>query len=271
MQETADKREGAPSVGREGAAKKPPDSIISIRGLYKKFGGHEVLKGVDLDIEEGSTVVILGVSGSGKSVLMKHVIGLLRPDAGSVYVDGTDICQLNEDGLQEVRRSFGMVFQTAALFDSLTVYGNVSFPLREHYRRMPEQEIRRRVHHKLEMLGLAGHEEKYPGELSGGMRKRVGLARAVVMEPKIVLYDEPTTGLDPITTDDVDNMILEAREALNVTSVVISHDIGSAFKVANKLAVLYDGRIVAEGAPPELRGHSHPHVQQFVETWFGRK
>ena len=247
------------------------EPIISIRGLHKSFGGHHVLKGVDVDVEAGSTVVILGVSGSGKSVLMKHMIGLLKPDEGEVRIEGRDLARLDAQGLREVRRSFGMVFQTAALFDSLTVYGNVSFPLREHFRKMPEPEIERRVLEKLEMLGLAGHEDKSPAELSGGMRKRVGLARAVVMEPKIVLYDEPTTGLDPITTDDVDEMILEAREALSVTSVVISHDIRSAFKVATKLAVLYDGRIVAEGTPDELKENPHPHVRQFVGSWFEKR
>jgi phospholipid/cholesterol/gamma-HCH transport system ATP-binding protein len=246
------------------------DPIIRIRGLHKRFGGHHVLKGIDLDVPTGSTVVILGGSGSGKSVLMKHMIGLLRPDEGTVTVDGQDITRLDERELQRARGRFGMVFQTAALFDSMTVYENVSFPLREHNRKMPESEIRRRVCEKLEMLGLTGHEEKFPAELSGGMRKRVGLARAVVMEPSIVLYDEPTTGLDPITTDDVDNMILEAREALNVTSVVISHDIASSFKVATKIAVLYDGRIVAEGPPQTLREHPHPHVQKFVGTWFNK-
>lgn len=259
----------SPDDGRGAPSRAEP--IISIRGLRKTFGGHEVLKGVDLDIEAGSTVVILGVSGSGKSVLMKHIIGLLKPDEGSVVVEGRDLSKMDEHELQEVRRSFGMVFQTAALFDSMTVCGNVSFPLREHYRKMPEEEIRRRVSEKLQMLGLSGHEDKFPGELSGGMRKRVGLARAVVMEPKIVLYDEPTTGLDPITTEDVDNMILEARRALKVTSVVISHDIGSAFKVATKIAVLHEGRIVAEGTPAELRGHLHPHVRHFVGTWFERR
>ncbi len=244
--------------------------IISIRDIHKSFGEHRVLKGVDLEVEEGSTVVILGSSGSGKSVLMKHLIGLLKPDRGEVIVEGRDLGTLDKISLQEVRRGFGMVFQTAALFDSLTVYGNVSFPLREHFRRMPEEEIRERVNDKLALLGLLGHENKYPGELSGGMRKRVGLARAVVMEPKILLYDEPTTGLDPITSQDVNDMILEARDALNVTSVVISHDIGGAFKVATKLAVLYDGRIIAEGLPSTLRDHAHPHVQQFVEEWFSR-
>ena len=246
------------------------EPIIRIRGLHKHFGKHHVLKGVDMDIEEGSTVVILGASGSGKSVLMKHMIGLLKPDGGQVEVDGADISRMSERALQDVRMKFGMVYQWAALFDSMTVYENVSFPLREHYRDMEEDEIRARVSEKLEVVGLLGTESRYPSELSGGMRKRVGLARGLIMDPKIVLYDEPTTGLDPISTLDVDNMILDARRAFNVTSVVISHDIASAFNVATKLAFLYDGNIVAEGTGPELRQSDHPFVDKFLGTWFGR-
>lgn len=246
------------------------EPIIRIRDLHKSFGENHVLKGVNLELEEGSTVVILGTSGSGKSVLMKHVIGLLKPDSGRVIVEGEDVTDYGERDWQRVRNKFGMVFQGAALFDSMTVYENVSFPLREHYRDMAEDEIRRRVRERLEVVHLEGTEDVYPAELSGGMRKRVGLARGLVMDPKIVLYDEPTTGLDPITTDDVDEMILQAREAYNVTSLVISHDIASAFKVATKLAVLYDGVIVAEGTGPELRAHPHPHVQEFLGTWFGK-
>jgi len=246
------------------------EPIIRIRGLHKHFGKHHVLKGVDMDIEEGSTVVILGASGSGKSVLMKHMIGLLKPDGGQVEVDGADISRMSERALQDVRMKFGMVYQWAALFDSMTVYENVSFPLREHYRDMEEDEIRARVSEKLEVVGLLGTESRYPSELSGGMRKRVGLARGLIMDPKIVLYDEPTTGLDPISTLDVDNMILDARRAFNVTSVVISHDIASAFNVATKLAVLYDGKIVAVGDQQTVRDHPHPHVQEFLGTWFGK-
>ncbi|MDF1563384.1 MAG: ABC transporter ATP-binding protein [Deltaproteobacteria bacterium] len=247
-----------------------PEPIIKIRGLHKSFGDHHVLRGIDLDIEAGSTVVILGASGSGKSVLMKHMIGLLKPDAGQVLVDDEDIVSMGESELQRVRQKFGMVFQQAALFDSMTVFDNVAFPLREHSRRMPLKEVRERVAEKLGAVGLSGTEEKLPAELSGGMRKRVGLARGLVLDPKIVLYDEPTTGLDPLTTDDVDEMILEARRAFEVTSVVISHDIASAFKVATKLAVLYHGEIVAEGNQDELRAHPHPHVQEFLGMWFSK-
>jgi phospholipid/cholesterol/gamma-HCH transport system ATP-binding protein len=245
-------------------------AIIRIEDLHKSFGSNHVLRGVNLDVEEGTTVVILGGSGSGKTVLMKHMIGLLKPDRGRVIVDGEDIVPYEGEQLARVRRKFGMVFQAAALFDSMTIYENVSFPLREHAR-MGEEEIRARVRQKLALLGLQNVEDKYPADLSGGMRKRVGLARAIVMDPKIVLYDEPTTGLDPITTASVDQMILDARRELGVTSVVISHDVASAFKVADKVAFLYDGRIVDEGPPSRLRESRHPAVHAFLETWFGKQ
>jgi phospholipid/cholesterol/gamma-HCH transport system ATP-binding protein len=247
----------------------PPRPMIEIVELHKSFGDHRVLTGVDLVVPEGSTCVILGGSGSGKTVLMKHMIGLLKPDRGKVIVDGEDIVPLGEDELERLRRKFGMVFQAAALFDSMTVYENVSFPLREHAR-LSEAEIREVVRKKLSIVGLKDVEEKYPADLSGGMRKRVGLARAIVLDPKIVLYDEPTTGLDPITTDYVDEMILEAKRKLGVTSVVISHDIASAFKVADNIAFLSQGVIVDQGPPSKLRHSDHPAVQHFLQTWFGK-
>jgi phospholipid/cholesterol/gamma-HCH transport system ATP-binding protein len=243
--------------------------MIEVRGLHKAFGDHEVLTGIDLAIEEGTTCVILGGSGSGKTVLMKHMIGLLKPDRGSVEVDGEDIVPMGPRELERVRRKFGMVFQAAALFDSMNVYENVSFPLREH-RKVGEEEARAIVRQKLEIVGLRGVEHKFPSDLSGGMRKRVGLARAIVLDPKIVLYDEPTTGLDPITTDYVDEMILGAKRQLGVTSVVISHDIASAFKVADRIAFLSQGRIVEQGPPEQLRASEHPAVRVFLQTWFGK-
>lgn len=243
---------------------------IQVMDLHKSFGDNQVLRGVDLTVRTGTTTVILGGSGSGKSVLMKHIIGLLRPDRGQVLVEGEDIAALRGPDLDRVRRKFGMVFQMAALFDSMTVYDNVAFPLHEHHREMPESEVARVVAEKLALVGLRGVEGKFPAELSGGMRKRVGLARAIVREPRIVLYDEPTTGLDPITTDYVDGMILDAKRELGVTSVVISHDIASSFKVADELAVLYEGRIVASGPPEAVRRSEHPHVRQFLQTWFGK-
>ena len=246
---------------------RPP--MISVQDLWKSFGDNHVLTGIDLDIEEGSTCVILGGSGSGKTVLMKHMIGLLKPDKGKVIVDGEDIVPMGERDLERVRRKFGMVFQGAALFDSMTVYENVSFALREHTG-LSEEQIRAKVREKLGIVGLRNVEERYPAELSGGMRKRVGLARAIVLDPKIVLYDEPTTGLDPITTDYVDDMILTAKQELQVTQVVISHDIASSFKVADKVAFLFKGKIVAEGPPRELRHHPHAELQHFLQMWFGK-
>ncbi len=244
--------------------------MIDITGLHKSFGEHAVLTGIDLSVPEGSTCVILGGSGSGKTVLMKHMIGLLKPDQGQVVIDGEDIVPLGADELERVRRKFGMVFQAAALFDSMTVYENVAFPLREH-RKLSEDEVRKLVRSKLDLMGLPRTAEaKFPADLSGGMRKRVGLARAIVMDPKIVLYDEPTTGLDPITTDYVDEMILAAKRELGVTSVVISHDIASAFNVADQIAFLHKGVIVENGPPEQLRASQHPAVKVFLQTWFGK-
>jgi phospholipid/cholesterol/gamma-HCH transport system ATP-binding protein len=240
---------------------------IEVRGLHKRFGDHEVLRGIDLAVEEGSTVVILGGSGSGKTVLMKHMIGLLKPDRGQVLVEGEDIVPLGPAELEVVRRKFGMVFQAAALFDSMTVYENVSFPLREHTR-LGEARMREIVREKLDVVGLHDVEEKYPADLSGGMRKRVGLARAIVLEPKIVLYDEPTTGLDPITTEYVDDMILEAKARLGVTSVVISHDVASSFKVADSIAFLSGGLIVEQGPPDRMRQATHPALKQILHSRF---
>jgi phospholipid/cholesterol/gamma-HCH transport system ATP-binding protein len=246
--------------------------MIEVRGLWKAFGDNQVLKGVDLDVEAGTTVVVLGASGSGKTVLLKHVIGLLKPDQGSVRVDGLEISRLEGRELNEARRVFGMVFQGSALFDSMTVFENVAFPLREKRRGLDRDELRARVVEKLRVVDL-GEEilGLWPAQLSGGMKKRVSLARALVAEPKVVLYDEPTTGLDPITTDYVDAMIDQAKERLGVTSMVISHDIASAFKVADRLAVLYDGRIAAQGTPAEVKASRDPYVQRYLALWFGKQ
>ncbi len=246
--------------------------MIEIRDLHKSFGGRTVLDGITLDVERGTTFVVLGGSGSGKTVLMKHVIGLLRPDSGTVRVDGIAIGELEGRALTEARRMFGMVFQGAALFDSMTVFENVAFPLKERQRGIDAGELRRRVIEKLKVVDL--DEDvlgKFPAELSGGMRKRVALARAVVHDPKVVLYDEPTTGLDPITTAYVDEMIMAAKTRLSVTSMVISHDIASAFKVADKMAVLYDGHLAAQGTPEEVRRSDHPFVKRYLSMWFEKQ
>ena len=244
--------------------------MIEVKDLFKSFGENMVLQGINLQVPVGSTLVILGGSGSGKTVMMKHMIGLLKPDKGQVFIDGEDIVPFGADEMERVRRKFGMVFQGAALFDSMTVYENVSFPLREHRKELKEEQIRELVRAKMAIFGLKDVEQKFPADLSGGMRKRVGLARAIVLDPKIVLYDEPTTGLDPITTDYVDEMILDAKRELGVTSVVISHDIASAFKVADNIAFLYQGVIAAQGAPKDLRHSEVPAVKLFLSTWFGK-
>ena len=246
--------------------------MIEVRDLWKSFGPNQVLKGITLTIPRGQTYVVLGGSGSGKTVLMKHVIGLFKPDQGSVTVDGVPISTLTGKALTEARQRFGMVFQGSALFDSMTVYENVAFPLAERQRSLPAEEVRSRCLEKLRVVDL-GEEvlERYPSELSGGMRKRVALARALVSDPQIVLYDEPTTGLDPITTDSVDGMIMAAKRKLGITSMVISHDIASAFRVADRMAVLYDGHLVAEGTPPEVRSSPDPVVQRVLSLWFSKQ
>ncbi len=240
--------------------------MIDVVGLHKSFGDSSVLKGVDLALPAGKTTVVLGGSGSGKTVLMKHMIGLLKPDRGQVLVEGEDVVPLEGEKLDLVRRKFGMVFQAAALFDSMTVFDNVAFPLRER-KKLPEPEIAKVVHEKLDVVGLRDIDGKFPAELSGGMRKRVGLARAIALDPKIVLYDEPTTGLDPITTDYVDEMILEAKAKLGVTSVVISHDIASTFHIADQVAFLSQGRIEVVGPTQEFRKNPNPALRAFLATW----
>jgi phospholipid/cholesterol/gamma-HCH transport system ATP-binding protein len=246
--------------------------VIEVVDLHKAFGENQVLRGVSLRVARGTTYVILGGSGSGKTVLMKHVIGLLKPDSGTVRVNGVEIPNLEGQALIEARRMFGMVFQKSALFDSMTVYENVAFPLKEKERGLRAADLRARVIEKLRVVDLAESIlPLYPAELSGGMQKRVALARALIHEPPVVLYDEPTTGLDPITTEYVDDMIVQAKKRLGVTSMVISHDIASSFKVADTLAVLYDGVIAAQGTPEEVRRSEHPHVKKFLSLWFEKQ
>jgi phospholipid/cholesterol/gamma-HCH transport system ATP-binding protein len=244
--------------------------MLELIDVNKAFGTQQVLRGVNLKVHRGKTRVILGLSGSGKSVLMKHMIGLLKPDSGQILVDGADLTRLRGQALLSARRKFGMVFQQAALFDSMTVHQNVAFPLREHTA-MNAQAIDAQVLEKLRLVGLGDMGQKYPSELSGGMRKRVGLARAIVLDPVCVLYDEPTTGLDPVTTDSVDTMIMAAKEDLKVTSVVISHDVGSALKVADDIAVIHEGRIVEDCPKEHIKRSDHPFVQKFLQTWYGKQ
>ncbi len=237
---------------------------IECRNVWKSFGRKRVLRGVDLTIPAGETVVIMGQSGSGKSVLLKHFVGLMEPDHGQVMVDGMDVARLNRKKLFELRMRFGMVFQGAALFDSNTVLENVGLALREHTD-MTGNEIRSIVNEKLRMVGLEGVQDKYPAELSGGMKKRVGFARAIAMNPECVLYDEPTTGLDPIMADVINTLIIKLADELDITSVVVTHDLASAYKVADRIAMLHEGKIIFHGSPQEIRSTDNEIVRQFIE------
>jgi phospholipid/cholesterol/gamma-HCH transport system ATP-binding protein len=238
--------------------------MIEVRDLTKSFGAQLVLDSVSFRIENGESVAIIGRSGSGKSVLLKHLIGLLQPDKGEVLIDGEDIVPMNERQLLRVRRKFGMLFQSAALFDSMTVAENVAFGLRRH-EHLTEAEIGRRVAETLEMVDLPGTEDKNPAELSGGMRKRVGLARAIIYEPQIVLYDEPTTGLDPIVSDSIDQLILRVRDRLKVTTVVVTHDMRTARRVGQRVLMLHNKKIYVNGTPDQIFDSLDPVVRQFVD------
>ncbi len=238
--------------------------MIEVRNLRKGFNGHSVLDGVSFRIENGESVAIIGRSGSGKSVLLKQLIGLLQPDQGEVLIDSENIVAMDERRLLGVRRKFGMVFQSAALFDSMTVAENVAFGLRRH-EHLTEPEIARRVAAILEMVDLSGTEDKKPAELSGGMRKRAGLARAIVYEPQIVLYDEPTTGLDPIVSDSIDQLMVRVRDRFKVTTVVVTHDMRTARRVGQRVMMLHDRRIYASGTPDEFFASRDPVVRQFVD------
>jgi phospholipid/cholesterol/gamma-HCH transport system ATP-binding protein len=238
-------------------------SKIKVVELHKSFGTKQVLKGLNLEINQNETMVIIGQSGSGKSVLLKHLIGLMKPDSGQVFIDGQEITALRDEELMKLSRKFGMLFQGAALFDSLTVAENVAFGLRRHTN-LSEEEITRTVKESLARVGLRGVEHLLPYELSGGMKKRVGLARAIAYSPEIILYDEPTTGLDPIRADAINDLILHLKKELCVTSVIITHDMKTTFKVADRIAMLYDGRIIEIGTPEEIRKSTNPVVQQFI-------
>ena len=240
-----------------------PDAIVQIRGVTKSFGDNHVLRGVDLDVAEGGITVVIGPSGCGKSVLIKHVIGLLRPDSGQILVDGDDITKMSSREMVTVRRKFGMLFQQSALFDSMSVFDNVAIPLVEHTK-TSRKRTAELVTQRLNQLGLVGIEDKFPAELSGGMRKRVGLARATILNPKIVIYDEPMTGLDPIMCENVEDMIQTAKRALNVTSLVVSHDLPSTFRMADKIAMLFDGRILVQGTSEEIRNSRVEIVRKFI-------
>lgn len=237
--------------------------MIELRNLSKAFGSNVVLDKVNLTIETGKITVIIGRSGEGKSVLLKHLIGLLRPDSGQVLMDGVDVFALDDKEYEKLRQKFGMLFQSGAIFDSMTVADNVGFPLVENTD-LKKEEINRRVSEKLRRVGLSGVEDMMPSELSGGMRKRVALARAIVMDPEIVLFDEPTTGLDPIMSDSVGQLMLDTQKAQKTTYFAITHDISLAFKIADKIAMLHEGVIVEEGTVEEFKASTDPKIVQFL-------
>jgi len=237
--------------------------MIKINNVHKSFVGNRVLRGLNLEIEKGETITIIGGSGCGKSVLLKHIVGLMKPEVGEIEVDGQEITRLGVEELAEVQKKFGMLFQGAALFDSLTVGGNISFGLRM-LTDLDEREIKKRVSEKLSLVGLEGIEELMPAELSGGMKKRVALARAIAMNPEYILYDEPSTGLDPIMADVINNLILDLQEKLKITSIVVTHDMVTAYKVSDRIAMLYEGRIEEIGTPEEIRETKNPVVRQFI-------
>ncbi len=239
------------------------DPQIVIRGLTKSFGPKRVLEGLDLEVGRAEAVVVIGGSGTGKSVLLKHIIGLLRPDSGTIEVDGVAVETLGNREITEFRRKFGMSFQEGALFDSMTVFQNVAFPL-QRLKRMNREEIRDRVEECLSMVRLEGVADKLPSQLSGGMRRRVGFARAVAHQPEILLFDEPTTGLDPVTTAAIDEVIIELSDRLHCTTVTITHDMESAFRIGDRIAMLHKGKIIADAPPAEFRQLDEPRVQQFI-------
>jgi phospholipid/cholesterol/gamma-HCH transport system ATP-binding protein len=237
--------------------------MIQVQDLHKTFGRQRVLRGLSLDVATGEIMVVIGRSGGGKSVLLKHLIGLLRPDSGVILVDGRDITRLRGSALDRIRERYGVVFQGGALFDSMTVFDNVAFPLRERSR-LGMGEIVNRVEVKLEQVGLTGMGDKNPAEISGGMRKRVAIARALVTEPEVVFFDEPTTGLDPILVNTIHHLIVELHRKFRFTAVMVSHEIPEIFRIADRVAMLHDGVIVEAGTPDAVQASSNPVVQQFI-------
>ena len=244
-------------------------SIIEVRNLVKKFGKRVVLDHVSLSLEKGKTTVIIGPSGCGKTVLSKHMIGLQRPTSGEVWFDGQRIDPLNEKELAPIRMRYGFLFQGGALFDSLTVAQNIVFPIEQHTHITDWTKIHQLIEEKLAMVGLDGYEHYYPSNLSGGQQKRVALARAIAMDPEVIIYDEPTTGLDPIRSDVINELVLKLQRELHVTSLVVTHDMKSAYKIADRIVMLHHGKIIADGDTDTIRNHPHPVVQQFINGQIG--
>lgn len=237
--------------------------VISVKNLVKSFGSRKILNGVSLDIYEGETIVVMGGSGCGKSTFLRHLIGTIKPDEGEIWMFGQNIADASEDQMDAMRRKFGMLFQSGALFDSMTVGENIALPLREHTK-LDDNVISIMIKMVLEQVGLRGFEDLMPSQLSGGMKKRVGLARALIMDPKIVFYDEPTAGLDPIMTGVVDKLVIDLTKKLHITSVVVTHDMASVFRIADRIVMLYQGTILETGTPSEIKNSKNPMVQQFI-------
>ncbi|MBN2137149.1 MAG: ABC transporter ATP-binding protein [Sedimentisphaerales bacterium] len=245
------------------------NGVLSVKNLTKEFGPHLVLDSISLSIEKGKTTVVIGPSGCGKTVLIKHLIVLLRPTLGEVYFEDRRIDNLSELQLNDVRTHFGFLFQGGALFDSLNVFENIVFPIRQHHKIKDWKEVEELVKAKLAMVGLDGFQHYFPASLSGGQRKRVALARAIALNPEVLLYDEPTTGLDPIRSDVINELVLKLQRELGVTTVVVTHDMNSAYKIADRIVMLHNGRIVADGDADHIRNHPHPVVQQFINGQVG--
>jgi len=251
-------------IEKTGTNQSNGDGIIVLKNVIKKFGSKVVLDNVSLDVEKGKTTVVIGPSGCGKTVLIKHLILLLRPTSGEVYFKGQRIDNLKERRLNKIRTQYGFLFQGGALFDSLSVFENIIFPLRQHSQITDWKQVEELVKSKLAMVGLDGYQNYYPANLSGGQRKRVALARAIALNPEVILYDEPTTGLDPIRSDIINELILKLHRELKVTAVVVTHDMTSAYKVADRIIMLHNGKIIADGDADYIRNHPHPTVQHFI-------
>jgi len=247
------------------------DNVLALRNVTKKFGDNIVLDNISLGVEKGRCTVVIGPSGCGKTVLIKHLIALLRPSSGEVYFKDRRIDNLEEKQLNRIRTHFGFLFQGGALFDSLNVTENILFPIKQHYRVVESSGIDELVKTKLAMVGLDGFQDYYPARLSGGQRKRVALARAIALNPEVILYDEPTTGLDPIRADTINELILKLQRGLGITSVVVTHDMKSAYKVADRIVMLHEGKILADGDTEHIRNHPHPVVQQFIKGEIGEE
>jgi phospholipid/cholesterol/gamma-HCH transport system ATP-binding protein len=247
----------------------PKDGILVTRHLTKQYNGEVVLDNISMAIEEGKTTVIIGPSGCGKTVFMKHLIALERPTSGKVYYRGSRVDNLDEHQLSKIRTKFGFCFQMSALFDSLTVYENITFPVLQHHNVSDYKKLNDLVKHKLALVGMDGFQNAYPASLSGGQKKRVSLARAIALNPEVILYDEPTTGLDPITSDVINELVIKLKEEVDATSIVVTHDMKSAYKVADRIVMMHNGRLIADGDAEHIRSHPHDVVQQFINGRVG--